>query len=41
MIEALDDSELLELYDLINQHLKYLDSCIIVISEEGEEEEDE
>ena len=40
MIEALDDSELLELYSLITEHLKYLDSSIIVISEEGEEEDE-
>ena len=40
MIEALDDSELLELYDLIIEHLKYLDSSVIVISEEGEDEDE-
>ena len=42
MIEALDDSELLELYDLITEHIKYLESSIIVTSdEEGDGEENE
>lgn len=41
MIEALDDSELLELYNLIVEHLNYLDSSIIVTSEDGDDEDDE
>ena len=39
MIEALDDSELLELYTLITEHIKYLESSIIVNSEEGDEDD--
>lgn len=37
----LTDDELLELFGKVEEHRKYLDSSILVVEEESEEESDE
>lgn len=39
-LASLTDDELLELYNIIEEHREYLDSCILTIEEETMEEKE-
>lgn len=39
-IQQLDDGALLELYDLVKEHIQFLEGNIIDTSEEGDEEDE-
>lgn len=38
-LNGLSDQEVLELYELVEEHLKYLDSSVLVVEDEVEESE--